>query len=602
MLKREELITYAGDGLDIEVDPQRGQLRVRDQMTGATRLDVPLGAEVDTITEADAVGQLNVESVTADDTALSVTFRQTSSLWHGLWIRLHVQGRHVSYRVEVEGVRRDVTDVRLLRDANGGGRTEADSVYVPRFDWLRAQVTVPTDANESLAAQQWLSPPPLVYVFGTGDAGFWAALAPEPGSFNLQSFDYLGASGLSFRLTLEGHTRVDGRVELPELIFGFGDGDGNIAVEGAVAHLRTIGRLPVPHERAIPEWWHEPIFCGWGQMRFDYRRDHAGHENGTFTNVTSYCTELRYRNYLGALDRVGIDPGTVVIDMGWARDAALGEPDPDRWSDMRTFIDEQHARGRRVLLWYAPVLYQGLPTEACMTLDGDPVAADPTSARYREILAAQLERMLSPDGGLDADGLKIDFTQCVPSESGRFVSRLPHFGGLINEADPTLLYPRLGAGRTETISTEEPIWGIEMVRRHLELIHTGAHRIKADAMIIAHAANPYFADVIDVLRLNDLDGDCEDVLGVMRNRAALAEISGPYWLIDTDDDLMIDRDRWMAYAELQPRLGIPDTYYATGIANSQERFSDADYRRLREIWADYRAHRSNGSATRAATT
>ena len=94
-----------------------------------------------------------------------------------------------------------------------------------------------------------------------------------------------------------------------------------------------------------------------------------------------------------------------------------------------------------------------------------------------------------------------------------------------------------------------------------------------------------------MLRLNDLDGDCEDVLGVMRNRAALATICSPAWLIDTDDDLMVDRARWRAYAELQPQLGIPDTYYATGIAQSMEPLSPEDHARLREIWAAYRAAR-----------
>jgi len=41
-------------------------------------------------------------------------------------------------------------------------------------------------------------------------------------------------------------------------------------------------------------------------------------------------------------------------------------------------------------------------------------------------------------------------------------------------------------------------------------------------MVVAHIANPHFADVVDVLRLNDLDGESEDVLGVMDDRAQLA--------------------------------------------------------------------------------
>lgn len=572
-----------------DIDPDGGRLTVRSATTGRLLLDVPLDPQIDVLGSRDDATVVQSVEVTRGKDEIRATLSYSSAVWAAKVVHVSITANTVTYRVEVTGNDLRITDARLLASTTAPGRTLAVDVYVPRFDWFEAQVRIPTDADDTLAAQQWLSPPPLVYVFGSGAESFWVAAAPRPGAFTMHSFDYTGSQGVSFRLTYEGHTRVDGTYSLPEVVIGFGDGDGNAGVRAAVGHLRATGRLPEPSPRPIPAWWREPIFCGWGQMRFDYRRDHAGHENGTFINVTSYCTELRYRNYLAALDEAGVDPGTIVIDMGWAKDPALGLPDPDRWGDMRAFIDEQHARGRRVLLWYAPVVHQGLPTEACMTLDGVPVAPDPTSAAYASILAEQVRLMISPDPGcLDADGFKIDFTQCVASESGRFVSRIPHFGGLINETDESLLYPRLGEGRDTLISTRGEAWGIELIRLHLELLHGAAHRIKPDAMIMSHAANPYLEDVIDVLRLNDLDGDCDDVLGVMGNRAELARICSPNWLIDTDDDLMIDRRRWLAYAELQPLLGIPDTYYATGIAHSQERLTGEDHARLRQIWDRYR--------------
>ena len=95
--------------------------------------------------------------------------------------------------------------------------------------------------------------------------------------------------------------------------------------------------------------------------------------------------------------------------------------------------------------------------------------------------------------------------------------------------------------------------------------------------------------MVDILRLNDLDGDCQDVLGVMQNRARIARMCSRNWLLDTDNDLMIDKDRWRSYIQLQPQLGIPDTYYISAIANSFEPFDEEDYRLLRQVWADYRA-------------
>jgi hypothetical protein len=93
---------------------------------------------------------------------------------------------------------------------------------------------------------------------------------------------------------------------------------------------------------------------------------------------------------------------------------------------------------------------------------------------------------------------------------------------------------------------------------------------------------------VDVLRLNDLDGECQDVLGVMQNRAKIARMCSKNWLLDTDNDLMVDKARWRAYIQLQPQLGIPDTYYASAIANSQEQFDEDDYALLRRVWAEYR--------------
>lgn len=46
--------------------------------------------------------------------------------------------------------------------------------------------------------------------------------------------------------------------------------------------------------------------------------------------------------------------------------------------------------------------------------------------------------------------------------------------------------------------------------------------------------------------------------------------------------------RWMGYARLQPQLGIPDTYYATGIAQSLEPLTAADTAQLADVWARYR--------------
>jgi len=131
-------------------------------------------------------------------------------------------------------------------------------------------------------------------------------------------------------------------------------------------------------------------------------------------------------------------------------------------------------------------------------------------------------------------------------------------------------------------------WGVEILREYIRLIYENMKIHKPDSMLITHTPNPYFTEIVDVLRLNDLDGECQDVLGVMQNRAKIARMCAQNWLLDTDNDLMVDKARWRAYIQLQPQLGIPDTYYASAIAHSQEQFDEDDYALLRQVWAEYR--------------
>jgi alpha-glucosidase (family GH31 glycosyl hydrolase) len=90
-------------------------------------------------------------------------------------------------------------------------------------------------------------------------------------------------------------------------------------------------------------------------------------------------------------------------------------PDPLRWPDLKGFIERQHDAGRRVLLWIATWLQEGLPKEWCIHSGRIPLVADPTNPAYRRFLADQVHQLLSPKG-YDADGFKIDQLAFVPSE------------------------------------------------------------------------------------------------------------------------------------------------------------------------------------------
>jgi hypothetical protein len=166
-----------------------------------------------------------------------------------------------------------------------------------------------------------------------------------------------------------------------------------------------------------------------------------------------------------------------------------------------------------------------------------------------------VSKMLTPQG-YNADGFKIDFTARIPSGPG--------------------------------IHVHGDRWGLELMKVYLEIIYSEAKKVKPDALIITHAPHPYLADVMDMVRLNDINKN-KDAIAAMTLRARVARIACPDVLIDTDNWPIKDLASWRAYTRLQPELGIPSLYYVTHIDNSLEPLEAQDYQLIREVWARHRA-------------
>lgn len=580
---------------------------------------LPMQSRIHALEEPDLAdaGELRLISERRSGRQLILIFAAGGgTVWTHKAYRFTFSADAVCYSAEVAGAGKRIDEVyyfaadwRAAGMWEGGGEAAPDwnggepgfeRYYAPRFDWSTGIVHRGPAEPDSLSCQQWLSPPPFCYALQQEDRWISCGIVAEPGAFNFLGFDYAVSPGgkFSFRLDYEGHTVVGAEgFCTPDIRFGFKPAHSENEAVGE--YVRALaGRLKLQKNAAAvaavsgpsqPAWWREPMFCGWGQQRYDYRSDHNGTENGHFLNVGAYATEDRYRAYTALMDEQGINPGTIIIDYKWARQDALAAPDPAKWADMRAFIEEQHGLGRKVLLWYSPLLAEGLPAEACMTLDGRIVAADPTSARYLQLLAEQIGIMVgSAPGCLNADGLKIDFTQNIASERRAFRNYLSTSLALLSEHDPAHVFPRLGDGRNTLIHTAGTLWGVELLRAYIQALYSALKAAKPDAMLITHTANPYFADITDMLRLNDLDGASPHVTDIMRNRAELARMCNPAWLIDPDNDLMPDKKMWRSYLQFQPQIGIPVTYYIRGIAASGEAFDETDYAFLRSLWQAYR--------------
>jgi hypothetical protein len=362
--------------------------------------------------------------------------------------------------------------------------------------------------------------------------------------------------GFSLRLEYEGHTPVDGEFEAPAIVLTPGIDDPYDGLRRHRHDLVARAAAPPATARVSPSWWTAPIFCGWGAQR------HLAATTGG--RAADHSTEADYEAFLAELERHEIVPGTVVIDDKWQEEYGTCTPDRQKWPDLRRWISERHDRGQRVLLWWKAWDPEGLPAELCIrNPHGAPVAVDPSNPAARAMLRRSVQHLLASDG-IDADGLKLDFTAASPS--GR---------GLASHGDR---------------------WGIALLHELLSIVYLAAKEAKPDALLITHTPHPAFADVSDMLRLNDMlrlddEGPTPAVVPQMRHRARVIRAACPELPIDTDDWCAPDLDTWREYVEVKPQLGVPALYYATHLDATGERLTPGDYDALRRTWSAWAASR-----------
>jgi hypothetical protein len=579
---------------------------------GAPWFALRLLHSVDTADGPDETLSVLDTSVHADGDATIVRTLVSSSRWTHRWSELRCTADGFTFIGEVCGTG-DVTFVHAL----GGWRPPAG--FLPSGSALRSAVSpnpdhprrVVRDAVESATigvtgsgaepgVGRWLfTPAPWCLAVSRAErendqdppAGEWACLgilAPAREQ-TFSAVHYLpGSEGFSLRLDYEGQTHVDGVFALPQVTIRFESDGPYQAFAGYAATVRATlggtvhdggtdptadpGRSAAPGvERAVPAtaapgdarpaWWREPMFCGWGAQRA--LAEFAADGN---RQTPDRCTQHNYDRFLEALRQGGVVPGTIVVDDKWCSHYATCTPDTDRWPDLRAWIADRHAAGQRVLLWWKAWDPEGAPPQACVRMpDGTPVALDPESPAGAALVTAAITGMLAADG-LDADGLKIDFTAATPSGAA-----LTYFGR------------RRGAA---------------LLHHLLRLAYRAAKAAKPDALVVTHTPSPYFADVTDMIRLNDvmmLDSvdPTVDVPSHMAYRAAVVRAALPAVPIDTDGWCMPDRESWRGYLRLQPSLGVPALYYATRFDRTDEVLTGDDYRLIRQVWGDYRGSLSS---------
>ena len=568
-----------------------GAVAIFDDLDGPRWAELRLLVSFDTRGTEDETFSLTGPSETETGDALRLEWRLAASAWTEKRLVITATEATIAIRAEVEGSG-ELTTVMLL-----GGRVVQPraSGLVLSGAWFESIVSggpadpgrIVTPSSESAAigvvsgsepgrGRWFFTPGPFVYAASRAVApdpvvvpeGPWLgfALDARAGAAGFTEFAYRAIDrGFAFVLDYDGHTSVDGRWTSPELVISraadpyavMADQRDRLAAGDPAAPSGDSGAAPATRAVVVvPAWWREPMFCGWGAQCAD-----AAAAGEPMSAAASRATAANYDRWLGHLEDRDIVPGTIVIDDRWQARYGTNEPDRQKWPDLRAWIDARHRRGQRVLLWYKAWDADGLPDSACVrTTAGTLIGLDPTSPDGEAAIRRSVRTMLASDG-VDADGLKIDFT-----------ARTPNGRSAINHG---------------------PEWGVDLLGRLLEILADEARSAKRDALLIGHTPNPIFGSSVGMVRLNDalrLDDPHPDadIVPQMRHRAAIAAAACPDHPIDTDDWCVPDLAGWRAYAAIKPELGVPALYYATHIDRTGERFTDADYALVRDTWARYR--------------
>ncbi|MGE5138000.1 MAG: hypothetical protein ACM3JD_00950 [Rudaea sp.] len=509
-----------------------------------------------------AIGKWQVRE---SDQEICLSLEAESSVWPHKIFRFRCTPRRFTYEIEVQG-RGALAEANYFggyysgelrwgsgffwsgqnfrQGFNPEPNTEEINHFLPESETSIDLTGVPLPGRGGW----FFTPPPFSFAFHARNEWLGLGVQAPQGEKRFTEFSYHGRrGGFYLSLSYEGHTVVDNSFQLPAIGFDFGTDELDV-LSAHVRSLAEIDYLPHRNGHVRPEWWRQPIFCGWGEQA-----NLAARENG---KVPAFSTQKNYEGFLETLERNGVKPGTVTIDDKWQSTYGRNEVDTYKWPDLPGFVARQHGAGRKLLLWFKAWDCEGIPSDECITnARGLPLAVDPSNPAYEKRLRGSVRRMLSADG-YDADGLKIDFSARIPSGPG--------------------------------ICTSGDLWGLELMKRLLSIIYDESKKTKPDALIITHTAHPYLSDVVDMIRLNDTNTG-KNTIGAMTHRARVAQIACPDALIDTDNWPITDKATWREYTRLQPRFGVPSLYFASGIDSTLESFNGDDYRLIRETWARYRS-------------
>ena len=380
------------------------------------------------------------------------------------------------------------------------------------------------------------APPPFDLQFRTGSGWAGFGLVQVPNATALALTDR-GAVSVNYPLSLLAQIKdqgAGGRVSPPAGVPGQpGNGtwlgfpafvvtvadttsQGLAAYHDALAHLGEAPVAAPPGRR--PAWWSQPMVDTWGQQLVT----RASRDSPKFTAawVRSFVASWR--------QQFGIDHFTLVIDAQWQ--AKLGHTTPSSRfggvAGMRLLIQELHAQGVKVMLWW--------PLWKNQTVPGRHVPVDPTAPGFQAQISRQMTELLGTGPrDLGADGLKLDWGFLVPPPSQEHLSR-----------------PQLGIGAA-------------LLLRYMTDLSRAAWKANPGAVVDGSAVAPQFGGTEDTLRLYDAHS-----ASTWSYRAAIVSAVDPLSQID-GDGWALTGPQAVAHIVESVVFGVPAIYYSTEWSGGQ---------------------------------
>lgn len=497
--------------------------------------------------------------VSAGESAGKAVFvwENTSSLWKKIYT-LTCDRLRFEFSLTLQGTGR-VDEVLYFNgdmDANWGSKYDFQEGFNPCLSWYNEEDYT---FKASMNCHRWsvlMAPPMFCYVFRQRglDRRLGLGLVAERGEHNFHSFDYRNHRGDGFHTGFllatdqRGHVTVDGEWTAPRIIGFSGDDQWDVLKQYSDYYF-TKGIAKMPEARTVPRFWHGPFVCGWIEQQAlaaadPDRKDTEMARQDVYEALVEkiHCRQLR--------------PTALIVDDKWQSQYATDVADPEKWPDLRGFVDRNHQEGLKTMLWFKLWDPDGWDPALCATTDEGELRLDPSHPKFLENLDAVLERLLSgKEGCYDCDGFKLDFAMFNP------------------------------IGRK--VKTYSGKYGVELLYDMQAYIYHKAKEIKADSLINASPCHPYFAHICDQARLHDYDCKNRNNREDMTMRAKLYSIAMPGILQDTDNAGFADHRDTMHWLLQQQLTGVPDLYTLTSTDSCH--LTDEDFAAIAQLWDEYNA-------------